>query len=101
MAVKNTMIMKAHAQSQTTANTTNTTNTTAATNFLTYKDSKGRFTINYPSGWRVMDLITVINGNQYWLVYNPSPDSFDTYLPTIDKMISSFRIPANATTTTH
>jgi PsbP-like protein len=36
--------------SNSTANTTSSTNTA---NFLTYKDSSGRFSIDYPSGWKV------------------------------------------------
>jgi hypothetical protein len=50
IAVKNTMIMRAHAQTQ----TQKQTNANATTSYLTYKDSKGRFTIDYPSnGWNV------------------------------------------------
>lgn len=43
-SIKNTIVMRAHAQTQTTTN---------ATSYLTYKDSQGRFTISYPSGWTV------------------------------------------------
>jgi hypothetical protein len=44
-----------------------------------------------------MDVSTVIKGTQYWFVYNSNLDNFDSNLPIIDKMISSFRIPTNAT----
>ena len=42
---------------------------------------------------------TIINGTTYTLIYGSTPDDFDTNLPIIDKMIGSFRIPANSTTT--
>jgi hypothetical protein len=44
-----------------------------------------------------MDVATIIKGTTYMLVYGSTPDDFDSNLPIIDKMISSFRIPANAT----
>ncbi|HJT49796.1 MAG TPA: PsbP-related protein [Nitrososphaeraceae archaeon] len=187
--VSSTMIIRAHAQLQTTTNTTNT----KATTFLTYKDKQGRFTISYPSsGWEVtpaknrfedfvvsfrnldtlsslviqlnkidypgndveslmsampdmarigtpnfeliqeveckkytidghkacsmintqtpdyisekkiamMTVGSIINGTSYMFLYGAKPDNFDTYLPIIDKMIGSFKITANATTTT-
>jgi hypothetical protein len=47
----------------------------------------------------MMTIGSLINGTSYMFLYGARPDNFDTYLPTIDKMIASFKIPANATST--
>jgi hypothetical protein len=53
IAVKNTMITIAHAQTTVNTTTASSSSNANATTYLTYKDNRGRFTINYPSGWNV------------------------------------------------
>ena len=43
----------------------------------------------------LMTVDSLINGTTYRFMYGSTPDNFDSSLPTIDKMISSFKISAN------
>jgi hypothetical protein len=47
----------------------------------------------------LMNVGSIINGITYIFVYGSTPDDFDSNLPVIDKVISSFRIPTNSTGT--
>jgi len=44
-----------------------------------------------PNGNRVELVITVHNGSPYAISYNSSPDKYDLYLPTVQKMLSTFK----------
>jgi hypothetical protein len=44
-----------------------------------------------PNGNRVELTITVHNGSPYAISYNSSPDKYDLYLPTVQKMLSTLK----------